>query len=184
MRILSIMMIFLGLISCAQQPKNNLPNSEEFFIPVEITRPVMEKFVNHLPVILRKAKDFQAIPKTQQLSDADYNMAFYAYLYTDTNLTSQLKDMGFATFQDFGSFYNSMLEAFILIQKNGDIVQEAVTSIPQIEKELDITSLKLAREQNNADLERKVKLLQDYLLFYKNIMLVNQFIPMLSAFNE
>ncbi|MGL4387888.1 MAG: hypothetical protein ACRCTJ_00650 [Brevinema sp.] len=183
MRLLIILTMFLSLISCGQK-QNKFQIPENFFVPVELTRPTMERFITYLPIILRKAKNFQDHPQAHKLTDSDYNTAFYAYLYTDTNISVELIKIGFSDFQSFGSFYNSMLESFVLIQKNSSIVQEAVSSIPKIEKELDILLLKQAREQNDPILEKKIKSLQDYLLFYKNIVLVDQFLPMLSSFNE
>ncbi|MGL4562397.1 MAG: hypothetical protein ACRCVW_00890 [Brevinema sp.] len=183
---MKIFKLFLALImvaSCTQQ-KNKFKIPPDFFQPIEITRPHMEQLINYLPLILDKAKQFQQFPKTQQLTDAEYNMAFYAYIYTDTNIASALIKSGFPDVQYFGSFYNSVLESFILIQKNPEIIQEAVVSIPKIQKELDPLLLKQAREKNNQTLNQKIESLQSYLLFYKNLILIDQFVGILRSLNE
>ncbi|MGL4367953.1 MAG: hypothetical protein ACRCTQ_06740 [Brevinemataceae bacterium] len=169
------------MVSFCSQKKNSV---EDIYIPFKLERPQMEQFIRVLPLVLKKSEEFKKLELVKNLSDEEYNDQFYSFLYKDPISTQALKDAGFTGKVTYAEFHNTVLENFILITENKDIVEEAVMSIPKIQKEYDSLLLKYNREPNNISLERTLNQVKASLIFYKNIVLMDAFYAELNAFNQ
>ncbi len=174
-----ILMILLCCNMCAKKEEVKVENSYSY---VELDRARMEQVVILLPVVLQKAMEFQSIAKN--IIDAtEYNTKFYEYLFKEEAFSDRLLKAGFENTKTYEEFYSEMIEMFLLLSEKPESFESATHEIPILEKEIKSLLLRQAQEPNNEKLTATLNRYQYELATYKNIVLVNEFLPQLNAFN-
>lgn len=154
------------------------------YTTIKLTRPQMEQYMQILPLVLKKSQKFRSISSNKNLEAEKFNYLFYNYLFQDKDLAIKLKDIGFKNGQSYGTFHDTVLQMFLILQKQPKIVKNAIVIIPTLEKKLNPLMLKLAREPNNTELKKSVNQLQEQLNVYNNLVLVNVFLSRLMIMNQ
>jgi len=176
----SLLILLLFFSFCAEKEVEQ--NSKVSLYP--LTRPRMEQYMKVLPLILRESQKFQANPANEMLGAEKFNTLFYNSLFQNNMLANRLKDIGFQNGKVYGQFHNTVLQMFLILQESPNSAKKIVGSIPIIEKKLAPLLLKLAREPNNKQLGMDVQNLQDQLIFYRNLILIDVFYSQLILLNQ
>ena len=151
---------------------------------IELDRPRMEQIIRLMPTILRKSEEFKQKSTNLKVSDEEYNNQFYQYLFKEQAFADRLNVAGFKSASEYENFYTTMIEMYILLLEQPEVLDTAVLSIPAHNKEVTSLLLKQAQEPNNQRLEETLNRLQYELTVYKNLVLVNTFMGQLTALNK
>lgn len=177
-----ILLLILGTGFCAPKPK--VTKEIVYGIPIALDRPRMEHVIRLLPSILVKSQQFQKQAQNVDLPDQEYNTRFYQFLFSEEDLAQDLKSSGFTDAESYQEFYDEMIEMYMLLFQQPEVLETAVSSIPAYEKEVNTLLLKKGQEPNNTKLSSKLNKLQYELFVYQNLVLVNSFVGQLNAFNK
>lgn len=177
-----MVLLLFTVVFCTQ--KKEILQEETMVIPLELDRPRMEEIVILMPELLRKSEDFKIKAKDLTLSDQAYNTMFYQYLFEEGNLAQSLQQSGFENAEEYEAFYTVLIEMYLLLLEQPEIIDTAVLSIPAHEKEVVSLLLKKAQEPNNVRLSHTLERLQYELAVYKNLVLINAFSGQLNTFNK
>ena len=151
---------------------------------IELDRPRMEQIIRLMPTILRKSEEFKQKSTNLKVSDEEYNNQFYQYLFKEQAFADRLNVAGFKSASEYENFYTTMIEMYILLLEQPEVLDTAVLSIPAHNKEVTSLLLKQAQEPNNQRLEETLNRLQYELTVYKNLVLVNTFMGQLTSLNK
>ncbi|MGL4676904.1 MAG: hypothetical protein ACRCWI_04460 [Brevinema sp.] len=179
MKIFLLLLLFYG----ACTPKIN-PTIQEELSYIELDQKRMEQIVVLMPVILQKSEEFKSIASQVNMSDEDYNTRFYQYLFQEKTFAERLNKAGFQNIEEYQSFYTVMIEMYLLLLKQPEVIESAKQIIPIHEKEIKTFILRQAQEPNNKELTRRLDRLNYELAGYKNLLLVNQFLDQLNSLNQ
>ncbi len=155
---------------------------QEEYAYTELDRGRMEQIVLLMPVILRKAQEFQS--RAVNVSDEDYNSEYYKYLYSEKAFADRLAEAGFANPDELEEFYSEMINIYVLLSEQPYAVNAAEANAPVREREVSGLLLRAAAEPNNPSVARTLQKYQYELASYRNILVVDEFMPRLKEFNE
>ncbi len=151
---------------------------------IELDRPRMEQIIRLMPTILRKSEEFKKQSTNLKVSDEEYNNQFYQYLFKEQAFADRLNVAGFKSASEYENFYTTMIEMYILLLEQPEVLDTAVLSISAHNKEVTSLLLKQAQEPNNQRLAETLNRLQYELIVYKNLVLVNTFMGQLTSLNK
>ncbi|MDK2818579.1 MAG: hypothetical protein KFW21_03910 [Spirochaetota bacterium] len=180
MKKFSIILLLL-VTACSPKKIDQTPVQQ---IILELDRPRMEVIIKLMPNILRKSEEFKQQANTSKVTTVEYNRKFYQYLFEDQDFAMKLNDAGFKDTLDYENFYTIMIEMYVLLLKQPEVLDTAVVSIPSYNKEVTSLLLKKAQEPNNQRLVETLNKLQYELTVYKNLVLVNAFMGELNSLNK
>ena len=180
MKKIMILLVLMG--ACA--PKETPIIVEERVIPTLLDRPKMEQLIRILPLVLRYSTEFSESPEGKSAPDAEYNVRLYQYLYSQEVIAESLKNAGFDDAIMYQKFYDTMIEMYLFILEQPEVVDTAALSTPSHQREVDTLLLKKAKESNNDRLNATLHKLQYELTVYKNLVLVNTFLGQLNALSN
>lgn len=144
----------------------------------------MEQIIILMPIILKKATDFQKYSITQKYSDDEYNTKFYQYLFYEKAFAERLIKAGFKSSQEYQQFYDTMIEIYLLLLKQPEVIDTANSSIDQYKNDINSLTLRVAQEPNNDALALQLKRIEYELTSYQNILIVNEFLTQLNSLNQ
>ena len=176
----SILLLLL-ITFCSPKKIDQAPTTTR---AIELDRPRMEQIIKLMPTILNKSEEFKQKSTSLEVSDLEYNNQFYQYLFKEQAFAERLDKAGFESALDYESFYTTMIEMYILLLEQPEVLDTAILSIPAHNKEVTSLSLKQAQEPNNQRLAETLKRLQYELIVYKNLVLVNTFMGELTLLNK
>lgn len=177
-------LILLFLITACTPEKPSVMIEENNIELVTLDRSRMEKLIEYMPIILRYSEQFQEIINPKGISDQEYNKKLYEYLFQNEEVAKELRNAGFDNAEIYQKFYDTLIEMYLLLQEQPDLVDMAVISIPNHQKEVDSLLLKQAKEPNNKKLVQTLDRLQYELIVYRNLVIVNAFLGQLNALNN
>lgn len=169
------------LIFCTMCTKKEEVQENYVYSYTELDRARMEQIIILMPVILKKATEFQVM--SRNVPDEEYNTKFYEYLYSEKAFADRLERAGFEDVKSYEVFYTELIEMYMLLLSESETVETAKIEIPNLEKEITSLTLRQAQEPNNEKLAQTLQRYQYQLTTYKNLILVNEFLPQLNSFN-
>ncbi|MGL5955199.1 MAG: hypothetical protein ACRC0X_01125 [Brevinema sp.] len=176
-----VLLLLLFFSACT--PKVDL-SIEEKLSYIELDQDRMEQIVILMPVILNKSEQFKSVASRMNISDEDYNVRFYQYLFQEQAFAERLDRAGFQNAEEYNTFYTAMIEMYLLLLKQPEVLESAKQMIPAHEKEIKSFLLRQAQEPNNKELTQRLDRLYYELAGYRNILIVNQFLDQLNSFNQ
>ncbi len=174
--------VLIMLICCAMCTKKEEVVETFSYSYIELDRARIEQVMILLPIILKKATEFQT--RNHNISDEEYNTRFYEYLYSEKAFADRLERGGFEDAISYENFYSEMIEMYMLLLAQPETVETAKIEMPNLEKEIISLTLRQAQEPNNEKLTQTLQRYQYQLTTYKNLILVDEFLPQLNSFNE
>ncbi len=173
--------ILMMLVFCTMCTKKEEVQENYVYSYTELDRARMEQIIILMPVILKKATEFQAM--SRNVPDEEYNTKFYEYLYSEKAFADRLERAGFEDVKNYEIFYTELIEMYMLLLSEAETVETAKIEIPNLEREITSLTLRQAQEPNNEKLAQTLQRYQYQLTTYKNLILVDEFLPQLNSFN-
>lgn len=179
MKKISLLAIILLTAACGQRAE----------APAKALTPLLDgqllpAYMKVLPLVLKESERFIASPEGKRAANNADNTAFYSYLYSQPEIAASLREAGFAGADAFGAHHELVVAVFITLTENPEILKEAKTSLPSIQKELDALILKQGRNKNNSSLNDAVVRMQDQAYFYSNLIILAPYSGALQKLNS
>lgn len=179
--ILFLLITMTTFISCSPKKSVESQKIETLFL---LDEPRMQQIVVLMPVILKKAHAFQQYAAIKKLTDDEYNHQFYQYLFEEKPFAERLNKAGFQSSEEYQQFYDTMIETYLLLSKNPEVISNAQPNIIQYEDEINSLTLQQAQEPNNQALAQQLARLKFQLISYQNILIVSKFLEQLNQLNQ